>query len=51
MKGQSLDEIDNTLISTGKFLQEFASEEKLSCLRTYSKCLDVVNWLKKNTKG
>ena len=51
MKGQSLAEIDNTLISTGKFLQEFASEEKLSCLRTYSKCLDVVNWLKQNTKG
>ena len=51
MKHQSLDDIDSTLISTGKFLQEFASEEKLSCLETYCRCGSIVAWLKMNTKG
>ena len=51
MKHQSLDDIDSTLISTGKFLQEFASEEKLGCLETYCHCSNIVAWLKMNTKG
>ena len=51
MKHLTLNQIDNNLIRTGRFLQEFALEEKLSCLKTYCNCLNVVNWLKKNTKG
>ena len=51
MKHQSLSDIDSSLISTGRFLQEFASEEKLSCLETYCRCSDIVAWLKMNTNG
>ena len=51
MKHQSLDDIDSTLLSTGKVLQEFASEEKLSCLETYCRCGSIVAWLKLNTEG
>ena len=51
MKDQSLDSVDQTLIRAGQFLQEFATNENLYCLETYCKCLDIVTWLKKNTKG
>lgn len=51
MKGQSLDQIDSTLINTGKFLLEFASEDKLSCLETYYRCHNIVSWIRSNTKG
>ena len=51
MKGQSLDQIDSTLINTGKFLLEFASEEKLRCLEAYCRCHNIVSWLRSNTKG
>lgn len=51
MKDQSLRDVDQTLISTGKFLQEFATEDKLHCLRTYCSCMNIVSWLKSNTKG
>ena len=43
--------MDETLIRTGEFLKEFASEDKVKCLNTYCECLEIVTWLQTKTKG
>ena len=52
MRDQTLDDVDQSLVETGKFLQEFVSDsKKLECLQIFSKCLSMVNWIRKETKG
>ena len=52
MQDQSLDVVDESLIATGKFLKEFASDPyKLGCLQTFAKCVKVVEWIREETKG
>ena len=52
MRDQTLGDVDQSLVETGKFLQEFVSDsEKLECLQIFAKCLSMVNWIRKETKG
>ena len=52
MRDQTLGDVDKSLVETGKFLQEFVSDsEKLQCLQIFAKCLNMVNWIRKETKG
>ena len=51
MKDWSLHHVNQTLFSTGKLLQDFASEDKVRCLTTYCDCMNIISWLTENTKG
>ena len=52
MRDQTLDDVDHSLVETGKFLHEFVSDsEKLDCLQIFAKCLNMINWIRKETKG
>ena len=52
IKDQTLGDVDESLVDTGKFLQEFVSDsEKLKCLQIFAECLSMVNWIRKETKG
>jgi len=52
MQDKSLADIDQSLIDTGVFLREFASDHrKLKCLQTFAQCLTVVEWIRMETKG
>ena len=52
MRDKTLASIDQNLIDTGEFLKEFvADRKKLECLQTFARCLPVVQWIRKETKG
>ena len=52
MQDQPLKAIDRSLVDTGRFLDEFVtSRRKLRCLEIFCECRDIVEWLKKETKG
>ena len=52
MRDKTLASIDQNLIETAEFLKEFAADhKKLECLQTFAKCLPVVQWIRKETKG
>ena len=50
MKDQTLANITEELVGTGKFLSEFTGD-KLECVRKFSECQKIVEWIKKTTKG
>ena len=50
MKDQTLANITEELVGTGKFLSEFTGD-KLECVRKFSECHKIVEWIKKTTKG
>ena len=52
MQDKSLADIDQNSFGTGEFLREFVSNNKrLDCLQTFARCLTVVEWIRKETKG
>ena len=52
MKEKTLDVIDQTLINAGEFLGMVEGERsRLDCLRTFTDSLEVVEWIRKETKG
>ena len=54
MKGQMLRAVDSSLISAAEFLENFVSDcqsSKMKCLESYVNCQDVVEWIRKETKG
>ena len=52
MKDQTLQDVDDSLIDAGKFMKDIAEEpSKVLCLETFSRCQDIVQWLKEVTKG
>ena len=52
MRDQTLGDVDHSLVETGKFLQEFVSDsDKLECLKIFAKCLNMINWIRKETNG
>ena len=50
MKDQTLANITEELVGTGKFLSEFTGD-KLECVRKFSECQKIVEWIKATTKG
>ena len=52
MENQTLKDVDESLIETGKFLEDVAKEpKKVDCLERFARCQDIVKWLKEVTKG
>ena len=52
MKEDSLKMITSTLINTGNFLKEIATDKsKKQCLEAFQRCLSLIKWLKQVTKG
>ena len=52
MIDQPLKAIDSGLIDAGQFLEEsISSQQKLHCLETFIECLNIVEWLRMETKG
>lgn len=52
MKDQTLQDVDESLIEAGRFLEDVAREpRKVRCLERFAQCQDIVNWLKEVTKG
>lgn len=52
MHDQPLKSVDQSLVHTGEFLAEFAADTRaVECLETFCKCTDIVEWLRKETKG
>ena len=48
MQDQPLSCIDTRVVEVASFLKEIASsKEKWECIEMFSKCLDIVNWIKK----
>ena len=44
--------MDESLILAGHFLEDIANDsQKVECLDRFSKCKDIVKWLKDETKG
>ena len=52
MKDDSLKMITSTLVKTGYFLKEIATDKlKKQCLEVFQRCLSLIKWLKQVTKG
>lgn len=52
MKDQTLQAIDQSVVTAAKFLQDFASDEgKRDCLRAYVKSKKIVKWISEEIKG
>ena len=52
MKDQTLQDVDDSLIEAGRFLEDVAREpRKVHCLERFAQCQDIVKWLKEVTKG
>lgn len=47
---QTLGDINEELVSAGKFLSEF-SGPKVECIKTFCDCQDIVQWIKETTSG
>ena len=52
MRDQTLAAVDESLIDAGEFLRELLEDkERLRCLKTFAGCMDIVNWIRDETKG
>ena len=52
MKDSTLDDIDQNLSNVKSFLEEFTKDtQKLDCLKTFSECMNIVEWIRKVSKG
>ena len=52
MEDQTLQDVDDSLIEAGRFLEDVAREpRKVRCLERFAQCQDIVKWLKEVTKG
>ena len=52
MKDKPLDVIDQSLINAGEFLSVVEGDRRrLDCLRTFADSLEVVEWIRTETKG
>ena len=52
MKGKTLEAIDASLIQAGDFLKIIEGDRnKLMCLEVFADSLDIVEWIRKETKG
>ena len=52
MKDKPLDVIDQSLINAGEFLGMVEGDRRrLDCLRTFADSLEVVEWIRTETKG
>ena len=52
MKGKTLEAIDTSLIEAGDFLRVFEGDRsKLKSLEVFAESLDVVQWIRSETKG
>jgi hypothetical protein len=52
MKDQTLQDVDDSLIEAGKFMEDVAREpSKVQCLERFARCKEIVKWLKGVTKG
>lgn len=52
MEDKKLNAIDEKLIQAKTFLEKFTQDkQKLDCLKKFADCLDVVEWIRKETKG
>ena len=52
MKDKPLEVIDQSLIDAGEFLCKVEEDQKrLECLRVFADSLDVVEWIRSQTKG
>ncbi len=50
MRHQLLRDVNDDLISTGRFLKGIADDpHRLACLEAFSRCQNVVSWLKEVT--
>ena len=50
MKDQTLADINEELIGAGEFLSGFTGD-KLECIEKFSKCQNIVQWIRDTTKG
>ena len=50
MKDKTLANIDESLVGAGRFLSEF-TDKKLECITKFNDCQDIVQWIRKTTKG
>ena len=52
MGQQTLDSIDQKLVETSSFLKNFSKDrKKLESLKSFSACLDIVEWIRKESQG
>ena len=51
MRDQTLAAVDAKLIDAGEFLKELSADKRLKCLQTFASCMDIVNWIRKETEG
>lgn len=51
MKDQPLSAVNTDLIDAGEFLTELLDDGRLECLEDFASCMDIVNWMRKETKG
>lgn len=52
MQGQSLEAVSDSLLEAGDFLKNIQNDKrKLDCLRVFASSLDIVEWLRKETKS
>lgn len=52
MEKQTLNDIDDKLVEMSSFLEHFTQDKKkLECLKSFSACLDIVEWIRKESKG
>lgn len=52
MDQQTLSDIDQKLIEMSSFLEHFTrNKKKLECLKSFADCLDIVEWIRKESKG
>lgn len=49
---QTLNDIDQRLIEMSSFLEHFTkNRKKLECLKSFAACLDIVEWIRKESQG
>ncbi len=52
MNSKSLDSIDEKLIGAGDFLSKIKdNRSKIECLEVFAKSINIVEWIRKETKG
>ena len=52
MKDQTLQAIDESVVTAAKFLEDFANDpKKRECLRAYAESQSIVKWIREETKG
>ncbi len=52
MNSKSLDSIDEKLIGAGDFLSLIKADHfKIQCLEVFAKSINIVKWIRKETKG